>query len=127
MTPGIYERMRGFNRAILNPITKLFAGRFFYSLVYHMGRRSGSEYSTPVVATVRNGHIVIPLPYGTKTDWMLNVQAMGKCEIKIKGQLYQAVEPEIVAPAEALPVFPAFLRWAFERARVESYLRLKIE
>ena len=126
MASSSYKKIRSFNRVILNPITKLFAGRFFYSLIYHTGRRSGSEFSTPVVAAVRNGHIVIPLPYGTKTDWLLNLQAMGKCEVKNKAQLYAAAEPEIVAAAEALPDFPAFLRWAFERSGVESFLRLEI-
>jgi hypothetical protein len=100
---------------------------FIYFLVCHMGRRSSSEFSTPVAAAVRTGYIDIPLPHGTQTAWLFNVQAVGECEGKNKGQLYQAVEPEIVSATEALPDFPAFLRLAFERARDESCLRLKNE
>jgi hypothetical protein len=127
MTPKRYESIRKFNRVILNPITKLFAGRLFYSLVYHIGRRSDKKYSTPVFAAIRNEHIYIPLPYGANTDWILNVQAKGKCDVKVKGQLYSSTAPEIVDATMALSVFPSIIRWAFERASVNQYLRLRIE
>ena len=126
MTPKRNESIRKFNRAILNPITKLFAGRLFYSLLYHIGRHSGKEYSTPVFAAIRNEHIYIPLPYGANTDWMFNVRAKGKCDVKIKGKLYSSTNPEIVDATMALSVFPAVIRWAFERANVNQYLRLRI-
>ena len=127
MNPKRHEGVRKFNRAILNPITKLFAGRLFYSLLYHIGRRSGKEYSTPVFAAIRQEHIYIPLPYGADTDWMLNVQAKGKCDVKIRGKLYSSTNPEIVGATMALSVFPSIIRWAFERTNVNQYLRLEIE
>jgi deazaflavin-dependent oxidoreductase (nitroreductase family) len=121
-----YDIIRKFNRDILNPITKLFAGRLFYSLVYHIGRRSGKTYSTPVVATTRKERIYIPLPYGVNTDWILNVQARGKCDVKIRGKLYSSTNPEIVDAKMALSAFSSLLRWAFERASIKQYLRLRI-
>lgn len=127
ITPRRYESVRKFNCAILNPITKLFAGHLFYSIVYHKGRRSGKEYSTPVFAAIRNEHIYIPLPYGANTDWMLNMQAKGKCDVKIRGKLYSSTNPEIVGATMALSVFPSIIRWAFERANANQYLRLEIE
>jgi len=87
-----------------------YVNLFLYSLVTNTGRRLSSESSTPVAAAVRTGHIVIPLTHGTQTDWLFNVQAMGECEGKNERQLFQAVEPEIVNAAEALPDFPAFMR-----------------
>lgn len=121
-----YDILRKFNRAILNPITKLFAGRLFYSLVYHIGRRSGKAYSTPVFATIMKEHIYIPLPYGANTDWILNVEARGKCDVKISGKLYLSTNPEIVDALMALPAFSSILQWAFERASIKQYLRLQI-
>ena len=121
-----YEIMRKFNRLILNPITKLFAGRIFYSLVYHQGRRSGNKYSTPVFAAIDRDTIYIPLPYGAHTDWVLNVQARGKCNIKNKGKLYSVINPEIVDASIALNVFPSVLQWAFEHAGVHQYLQARI-
>jgi deazaflavin-dependent oxidoreductase (nitroreductase family) len=124
------ERHRGlrkFNRAFFNPIIKLFAGRFLYSLVLHIGRRSGKEYSTPVVAVKKDDCIFIPLPYGANTDWFLNVLAKGECVVMVKGNRYSSSQPEIVNPATALAVFSQAFQKAFKRARIEQYLRLKIQ
>lgn len=127
MTEKRHEGLRKFNRAIFNPIIKLFAGRFLYSLVFHVGRRSGKEYSTPVVATKKEEFIFIPLPYGANTDWFLNVQAKGECVVKVKGKLYSSTHPEIVQPSIALSAFPPTLRRAFERANINQFLRLSIK
>jgi len=126
MSEKRHENLRKFNRNFFNPIIKLFAGNLFYSLVYHTGRRSGKEYSTPVVAIKKNEFIFIPLPYGANTDWFLNVQEKGKCDIKIKGTLYSVTNPEIIDSTAALFVFPSMLRRSLERAKVNQYLRLKI-
>jgi len=121
------EGLRNFNRAILNPITKLIAGRFFYSLVFHNGRRSGKAYTTPVVAAKKDGYIFIPLPYGTETDWLLNIQTKRECVVKIKGKHYSSIKPEMVEPSVALPAFPSMLQSAFRRAGINQFLRLQIK
>ena len=79
MSEKRFKAFRKFNRAILNPITRsLIAGRVsFCSLVYHLGRRSGKEYATPVMAVIKDGHIYIPLTYGPDTDWHLNACIQG--------------------------------------------------
>jgi hypothetical protein len=58
-----FKALRRFNRAILNPITRLLtAGRVsFCSLIYHVGRRSGKQYAIPVKAVIKGEHIYIPL------------------------------------------------------------------
>jgi deazaflavin-dependent oxidoreductase (nitroreductase family) len=117
--------VRRFNRAIFNRVTRLFAGRLLYGLVFHVGRRTGQEYTTPVVAEYRDGHIHIPLPYGTDTDWYLNLRAAGYCRIKIKGRLYTARQPELIGAEQALPGFSPFFQKAFRRARIQHYLRLE--
>ncbi|MFZ5880219.1 MAG: nitroreductase/quinone reductase family protein [Chloroflexota bacterium] len=126
MPEKYHDGLRKFNRTIFNPIIKLFAGRFLYSLVYHTGRRSGKEYATPVVAAKKDEFIFIPLPYGANTDWFLNVQAKGKCDVKIKGKLFSLTNPEIVDSTIALSAFPSMLQGALERAGIHQYLRLGI-
>ena len=118
--------LRKFNRLIFNPVIKLIAGRFFYALVIHTGRRSGKAYSTPVVATKTDEFVFIPLPYGANTDWLLNVQAKGECLVKLKGQSYSLTGPEIIEPAAALPAFPGTLQRAFKRSKVNQFLQLRI-
>lgn len=127
MSTKHHNSVRKFNRAVLNPIMKLFAGRFFYSLVYHVGRSSGKEYTTPVVATHKGETIFIPLPYGADTDWFLNVQAKGECTVKIQGKRYPSFRPVIVDAATALPAFQPFFRKAFQRAGIQQYLQLGIK
>ena len=122
-----HRGLRKFNRAFFNPIIKLIAGRFFYALVYHVGRRSGKEFSTPVVAIKANEYIFVPLPYGADTDWFLNVRAKGSCGVKIKGKLYASTNPEIVEPIVALAAFSPTIQRAFWRANINQRLRLRIE
>ncbi len=122
-----HRGLRKFNRAFFNPIIKLIAGRFFYALVYHVGRRSGKEFSTPVVGIKANAFIFIPLPYGADTDWFLNVRAKGSCGVKIKGKLYPSSNPEVVEPTVALAAFSPALQRAFRRAKIKQFLRLRVE
>jgi deazaflavin-dependent oxidoreductase (nitroreductase family) len=116
------KTLRKFNRAILNPITRsLTAGRVsFCSLVYHIGRRSGKEYATPVKAVIRDGHIYIPLTFGLDADWFLNVQAAGFCRVRIEGKLYSASNPELVDATAAATAFPNSFLNQFLRLTVKA-------
>ena len=121
-----FKPLRKFNRAILNPISRaLIAGRFsFCSLLYHIGRRSGKEYTAPVMAVIKDGHIYIPLTYGPDTDWFLNVQAASSCRVKIKGKVYSASNPQQVDATAAAAAFPKNSR---ARIKLNQFLRLTIE
>jgi deazaflavin-dependent oxidoreductase (nitroreductase family) len=125
------ENVRKFNRLILNPFIRLFSGKSAsaFSLVYHVGRRSGKEYSTPVVAAKENGYIYIGLPYGSDADWVLNVTAAEKCRIKLDGKRYCAEDPRMVDPSTALPAFSLKYRAAYENAKIKpaQFLRLNIK
>jgi deazaflavin-dependent oxidoreductase (nitroreductase family) len=121
-----HENIRRFNRAVLNPITRLFAGNFFYSLVFHTGRSSGKKYSTPIVAAIKDDLIFIPLPYGADTDWFLNVQAKGECLVKIKGKRYSSIHPLMVDSATALSAFSSSFQRAFQRTDINQFLQLSI-
>jgi deazaflavin-dependent oxidoreductase (nitroreductase family) len=127
LTQKHHEGIRRFNRIVINPITKLFAGRTIYSLLYHTGRRSGKEYSTPVVASKKGDYIFIPLPYGTDTDWFLNVQSANQCRVKIGGKIYISVDPKIITADIALSAFSDYLRKSFETTKINQFLRLRIE
>ncbi len=96
----------------------------YYSLIYHLGRRSGKEYATPVVAVKNERYIYISLPYGTDTDWFLNVQAAGHCQVKIKGQVYDASRPQIIDAAAAASAFPIEFQKKIEKTTLNQFLRL---
>ena len=126
MTEKRHVALRRFNRSVFNRLIKLFAGRFFYALVLHIGRVSGKTYSTPVLAVKKDDAIFIPLPYGADTDWFLNVMAAGGCRIQIKSKWYETASPAVVDALTALPYFSASLQKAFNKAKVEQFLRLGI-
>ncbi|BDX33380.1 hypothetical protein TUM20985_39270 [Mycobacterium antarcticum] len=75
-------------------------GRSPFSLVRHVGRKTGTAYETPlIVARVPDG-FVAELTYGPDVSWYRNVVAAGGCEIVVKGTDYHiaGIEPY---PAEA--------------------------
>jgi len=75
------------------------------SVVRHVGRKSGQEYQTPVVAVEHDDSFLIALPYGDLTDWVKNVLAKGSATLVTGGHTYQVDEPEVIPMAEATAFF----------------------
>jgi deazaflavin-dependent oxidoreductase (nitroreductase family) len=75
------------------------------SVVRHVGRKSGQEYQTPVVAVEHDDSFLIALPYGERTDWLKNVLAKGSATLVTDGHTYQVDEPEVIPMAEATGYF----------------------
>ncbi|UFS96878.1 nitroreductase family deazaflavin-dependent oxidoreductase [Nocardia huaxiensis] len=91
-----------FNRYITNPFTRLYAGKIPpYSVIHHRGRKSGRPFATPVVAKYRDGLLIVPLPYGSKSDWLRNVKAAGGGEATYRRQTRKFANPRVVDAAGA--------------------------
>jgi deazaflavin-dependent oxidoreductase (nitroreductase family) len=91
---------------VLNPLIRKLAGRrhfFMAGLVHHHGRRSGRGYVTPVGARHHQGTIVIPLTFGSRSDWCRNVMAAGRCRIRTAGVDYDAADARLLGRDEARP------------------------
>lgn len=97
LTP-LREVVRKFNKHVLNPAMMHLAGRRYWyaSVIRHTGRASGKQYATPVVAEQVAGGFLVPLPYGTRVDWLRNVLASGQATIVTKGQTHQVAVPKII-------------------------------
>lgn len=115
--------MRRVNREFTNPLMRTFAGAVApLALVHHVGRKSGRSYRTPVLAfRVAQGYVT-PLPYGTDTDWCLNVLKAGECTLETTGRKATLTNPRIVDADDALPLFPALLRPGLRLAALPGYL-----
>lgn len=126
----IQDKIRQFNKRILNPFTLSFAGRrfSFYAIVQHEGRRSGREYHTPVLVAQAGDRFIIPLPYGEHVDWCRNVLAAGRCTVVWHGKAYRAGEPDIIDAEAGLPAFPGLVQNLLRRNARETgndqFLRL---
>ena len=63
----------------LNPLTLDMArrGRGPFSLVRHVGRKSGRTFETPVILGHAEGGLVAELTYGPEVNWYRNIVAGG--------------------------------------------------
>ncbi|HWS93755.1 MAG TPA: nitroreductase [Mycobacterium sp.] len=123
----LLNAVRTSNRYLLNPLMLRLAGHkhWYAAAVHHTGRRSGKQYATPVVVERVADGFVIPLPYGTRVDWLQNVLAAGRATIASQGESYDVVQPEIIDTAAALPLLSARRRRTFQRVGIEQYLKVK--
>jgi deazaflavin-dependent oxidoreductase (nitroreductase family) len=102
--------MPRFNKRFVNPLlVRLAPWVPSAAVVVHTGRRSGREYRTPVTAVRAGPSFAIPLPYGNRTDWSLNVRAAGGGKLIRAGQEYRIVNPRL-AEAGELHRIPRSLR-----------------
>lgn len=122
----VQDRMRVFNKRLLNPFAIRFAGRPFapYGIVRHVGRRSGQRYDTPVLVSTVGDQFVIPLPYGTDVDWYRNVRAADECTVVYGGSAYRAESPRLVDPAAVPDAFPDWQEWFVRQAGANQFLRM---
>ena len=98
----------------LNRVTTPLArsGRGPWSVVRHVGRRSGRPYETPLLLARTPSCFVAELTYGPTVDWYRNITAAGGCTVVHRGRTYavDAVEPcSTDAGLAAFPVLPALL------------------
>jgi deazaflavin-dependent oxidoreductase (nitroreductase family) len=123
----ILNRVRLFNRRFLNPLVLRYAGRqgAFYAVMEHIGRRSGQSYRTPLVAHPIEDGFVIPLPYGTKVDWLRNIQAAGGAVLHWNGQDYRLSEPTEIDAVEARKLLPPAREWVYRVVGITHYLRVQ--
>jgi deazaflavin-dependent oxidoreductase (nitroreductase family) len=121
----VRDRMRAFSKRV-NPMVLKMAGNRSsgYAIVKHVGRRSGREYSTPVVAKPFGDGFVIPLPYEHDADWYRNVMAAGTCALIWNGEEYALNKPEVITSAEALRAYPLMQRLFLRTNGIKEQLLL---
>jgi deazaflavin-dependent oxidoreductase (nitroreductase family) len=78
----------------LNRGTKRIANSGYgpFSIVRHVGRKSGRTYETPIIVQPVEGGFMVELTYGPNVDWYRNVVASGECVIR-----YRAVDYEVTS------------------------------
>ena len=104
------------------------AGRknWYAAAIRHTGRKSGKQYSTPVVAERVQDGFIIPLPYGARVDWLQNVLAAGRATVSAKGETHDVSEPEVIDAVAALPMLLPRRRRMYERVGIAQYLNVKL-
>ena len=124
----VRDAVRSFNKHVLNPAMLRFAGHkhFYAGVIRHTGRRSGKSYATPVVVDRVPDGFILPLPYGTRVDWLRNVLAEGTATVTVGGQTYDVVEPEVIDAPAALPQLSERRRHAFARFGIDDFVKVRL-
>jgi deazaflavin-dependent oxidoreductase (nitroreductase family) len=93
---------------ILNPLTRRLARSSFgpFTIVRHVGRRSGKLYETPIIVSPVEDGFVIELTYGYDVDWLKNVLAAGGCTLVWHGKEYVIDKTEPVDTETGRAAFP---------------------
>jgi len=72
--------LRRFTTHMVNPVTRLFAGRLpGFVVLTHTGRTSGHRYRTPIFLLKGGDDYVFALTYASNAHWVKNILASGSC------------------------------------------------
>jgi deazaflavin-dependent oxidoreductase (nitroreductase family) len=108
---------------IIGPILVWFP---WYGWLFHVGRRTGRAYKTPIMLFRRRDSGVIALTYGQRTQWLKNVLAAGTCTFQSpRSQPVHLDSPEFVHdPTRRL--VPWIMRIPLAVLRVSDFLVLRV-
>jgi deazaflavin-dependent oxidoreductase (nitroreductase family) len=115
------------NRLVANKFVRLWAGWVSaYGLLMHVGRKSGSEYRTPLNVFPTEDGLAVFLPYGSsKTEWLKNLNAAGGGRMQRYGKTFDVTEPRMVSKADGAPLVQGRWRPMYSRAPFAETLLLK--
>jgi deazaflavin-dependent oxidoreductase (nitroreductase family) len=98
-----------------------------FSIVEHLGRKSGNRYETPlIVAPVPEG-FVAELTYGPKVAWYLNSVAAGGCVIRYHGRPFRIDAIAKLDAAAGLRAYGPPRSWVLRLLRRHDFLLLHVE
>jgi len=117
--------LRPFTTRVINPVTRLIAGRLpWFGILSYTGRRSGRRYRTPINVFRHGDRYVFALTYGSEVQWVKNVMAAGGCDIRTRGRDIRLVDPELfVDPTRQLMPLP--VRVILQLNDVNEFLRMR--
>jgi deazaflavin-dependent oxidoreductase (nitroreductase family) len=117
--------LRPFTTRVINPVTRLIAGRLpWFGILSYAGRKSGRPYRTPINVFRHGDRYVFALTYGSEVQWVKNVLAAGGCDIRTRGRDIRLVDPELfVDPTRQLMPLP--VRVILQLNDVNEFLRMR--
>ncbi|MBF0817610.1 nitroreductase family deazaflavin-dependent oxidoreductase [Microbacterium paludicola] len=119
--------LRWLNRT-LNPLTLRAArsGRGPFSLVEHVGRKSGRTFEAPLILAPVPDGFVAELTYGDRVNWYRNLLAGGG-RVFHRGKWYRVVGVEAYGVEEGLRALGAPASWVLRLLRRREFRLLRVE
>ena len=112
----------------LNPLTRKIAHSSFgpFSIIQHVGRRSGKHYETPIIAARLNMDFVIELTYGPEVDWYKNVLAAGGRTLIWHGKAYVIDKLEPLDAETGRNAFPLPAQLILLLLRRQHFVKMRV-
>ena len=112
MSRGIRGRFFWVLNNTLNRVTTALArsGHGPFSLIRHVGRKSGKSYETPVILVKVAEGFVAELTYGERVNWYRNSVAAGRCVVVYRGREFTVTGIEPCSIERGLNAYPAPFR-----------------
>ncbi len=95
-----------------------------FAVIEHTGRRSGRRYTTPVRVVEEPGGFIVPLTYGPRTSWYVNLRA-GSGQLHWQGRSVPAGNPALVPTRIAARQFPLPSRFLFWLDGTDQCVRIQ--
>ncbi|MEF2975874.1 nitroreductase family deazaflavin-dependent oxidoreductase [Subtercola sp. YIM 133946] len=123
---GIRSAWLALIKRTLNRLTLRIArsSRGPFTIVQHVGRRSGRTFETPIIVQPTAGGFVIALTYGPDVNWFRNVVAAGGCVLVHHRRRYTVAGIEPMDARQAIAAFPVPQRWILTALRQEDFALL---
>ena len=107
---------RGYLTVLKNTLNRLtvrlaHSGRGPFSLVRHVGRKSGTVFETPIILATTDGGFVAELTYGDRVNWYRNIVAAGSCDVVVRGVPHHIDRIERMPAAAGLKAFGHPFDW----------------
>ena len=118
--------VRYFNQLFLNRFTSKIARAAWgpFSIVSHIGRRSGKLCQTPIFVFPTVDGLGIALTYGLQVDGYRNVSTAGRCRILWHRQEYAIEKIESMEMKSALSLLPRFIRIGLRLMGIRDFARM---
>jgi deazaflavin-dependent oxidoreductase (nitroreductase family) len=125
MTPR--ELWLGLIKRTLNRLTLRLAragvGQFW--IIHHVGRKSGAEYSTPIIVARAGDDFVIELTYGPTVQWHRNLVAAGGAVLEHGGHRWEVGAPEAIPAQHGIAAFSPLQQRVLRMLRREHFELLR--
>jgi deazaflavin-dependent oxidoreductase (nitroreductase family) len=114
----------------MRKVNRVFTNRLLGPLAFvvppmavlrHVGRKSGKQYRTPVVAFPSVAGYVIPMTYGQDVDWARNMLKAKGGEVVQFGRRHAVRNPRIATRDEAYRLLPPGVRSALYAANLPGF------
>lgn len=98
-----------------------------FSLIRHVGRKSGRVYETPLILAVVPEGFVAELTYGENVDWYRNAVARGGCTVVRHGTEFPVTRIETCPAERGRNAYPLPFRWILKATGRNEFRLLRTD